>query len=118
VYHSGTGLVNPDLSPLLSLADDTSDAERHFEDATTEDPHWEPAVADLARYAIDRGDMARALSLLERTEDGPFTRRLPGTGLTAATRPADTAARNRHHRPRKWRPSDPATGRSSGARRR
>jgi hypothetical protein len=50
-----------------------SDAERHFENATTADPYWEPAVADLARYAIDRGDAARALSLLDRTDAGPST---------------------------------------------
>lgn len=49
------------------------DAEKHFEDATTADPRWEPAVADLARYATDRGDLARAVSLLERTDGGPRT---------------------------------------------
>ncbi|MDE1675301.1 SEC-C domain-containing protein [Nocardia gipuzkoensis] len=49
------------------------DAEQHFEDATTADPYWEPAVADLARYATDRGDLTRAVSLLERTSDGPTT---------------------------------------------
>ena len=49
------------------------DAEKHFEDATTADPRWEPAVADLARYATDRGDLARAVSLLERTDGGRRT---------------------------------------------
>ncbi|MEV2226118.1 SEC-C domain-containing protein [Nocardia vinacea] len=49
------------------------DAEHHFEDATTADPYWEPAVADLARYATDRGDLPRAMALLERTSSGPQT---------------------------------------------
>ncbi|MEV6769152.1 SEC-C domain-containing protein [Nocardia sp. NPDC051030] len=54
-------------------ADLLSDAERHLEDATTADPLWEPATMDLARYAIDRGDLSRAISLLDRTEEGPLT---------------------------------------------
>ncbi|MET7770260.1 SEC-C domain-containing protein [Nocardia sp. NPDC005366] len=49
------------------------DAERYFEDATTADPYWMPAVTDLVRYVIDRGDCARALSLLDRTDNGADT---------------------------------------------
>ncbi len=49
----------------------TLEAERHYERAVTLDPKWEPALTDLARYASDRGDASRALSLLGRTADGP-----------------------------------------------
>lgn len=52
-------------------AGDTFRAEQSFELAVTADSHWEPALQDLARYASDRGDAARALSLLDRTTDGP-----------------------------------------------
>ncbi len=48
----------------------TLEAERHYERALTLDPKWEPALADVARYASDRGDASRALSLLGRTADG------------------------------------------------
>ncbi|WP_067691490.1 SEC-C metal-binding domain-containing protein [Nocardia jejuensis] len=48
-------------------------AEQYFQDATTADPHWEPATSDLARYAFDRGDLARTIALLDRTTQGPST---------------------------------------------
>ncbi|WP_408899719.1 SEC-C metal-binding domain-containing protein (plasmid) [Nocardioides sp. R1-1] len=42
------------------------EAEQAFEAALTLDADWEPALYDLARYASDRGDAERGLSLLRR----------------------------------------------------
>ncbi len=43
-------------------------AEEHFRGAERLDPNWPLTLIDLARYAADRGDAVRALSLLARTE--------------------------------------------------
>lgn len=43
-----------------------SEAEQAYSDAQTLDPDWAPVLWDLARYASDRGDAARGLSLLRR----------------------------------------------------
>ena len=42
------------------------EAERAYEAALTLDSSWPPALFDLARYASDRGDAERGLSLLRR----------------------------------------------------
>lgn len=42
------------------------EAEQAYSDAQTLDPDWPLALWDLARYASDRGDAARGLSLLRR----------------------------------------------------
>lgn len=43
-----------------------SEAEQAYLDAQTLDPEWALVLWDLARYASDRGDAARGLSLLRR----------------------------------------------------
>jgi tetratricopeptide (TPR) repeat protein len=43
-----------------------SQAEQAYSDAQTLDPDWPPVLWDLARYASDRGDATRGLSLLRR----------------------------------------------------
>jgi len=48
-----------------------ADAERALAAAETADPSWPPALLDLARYAGDRGDAERGLSLLRRAGVGP-----------------------------------------------
>lgn len=52
----------------LELLGETAEAEAALESALTADEDWEPALLDLARYAADRGDVERALSLLRRAE--------------------------------------------------
>jgi len=42
------------------------DAEVSLEAAYSLDPHWVPVLQDLARFASDRGDVERGLSLLHR----------------------------------------------------
>jgi tetratricopeptide (TPR) repeat protein len=41
-------------------------AERSYDAAETIDPTWAPVLFELARFASDRGDAARALALLDR----------------------------------------------------
>lgn len=50
--------------------DRISDAEARFEQAIVADGAFDPALMDLARYASDRGDAVRGLSLLRRTRAG------------------------------------------------
>lgn len=47
------------------------DAEQTLAAAETTDPSWPPTLLDLARYASDRGDAERGLSLLRRAEVEP-----------------------------------------------
>ena len=49
---------------------DLTGAEEAHEDALTLDATWTPALYDLARMASDRGDAARGLSLLRRSDAG------------------------------------------------
>lgn len=56
------------LATALELIGETAEAEAAFESVLAEDPGWVPALLDLARYASDRGDVERALSLLRRAE--------------------------------------------------
>ena len=42
------------------------DAEQSLEAAYSLDPQWEPVMQDLARFASDRGDVERGISLLHR----------------------------------------------------
>lgn len=58
------------LGKAAERACHVEEAEQHLEAAVTANPRWEPALFDLARYASDRGDASRALSLLGRIEDG------------------------------------------------
>jgi tetratricopeptide (TPR) repeat protein len=54
---------------------DVDAAQRAFDEAEGLDPSWPLTLLDLARYASDRGDAARALGLLRRAgieEDSPF----------------------------------------------
>ncbi|MBD0322411.1 MAG: SEC-C domain-containing protein [Aldersonia sp.] len=46
------------------------EAERHYEDALLVDAGFGLALEELAEFASDRGDAERALSLLDRSEDG------------------------------------------------
>jgi tetratricopeptide (TPR) repeat protein len=46
-------------------------AEATYEAAEALDPDWPPTLVDLARYAGDRGDAARGLSLLRRADAPP-----------------------------------------------
>ncbi|MGH3478393.1 MAG: SEC-C metal-binding domain-containing protein, partial [Nocardioidaceae bacterium] len=46
-------------------------AEAAYHAAESVDPHWSPALVDLARYASDRGDAARGLALLRRAGTPP-----------------------------------------------
>src|SRR5690606_2277279 len=51
------------------------DAEGAIEQAVSDDPEYGPALAELARYASDRGDAARVVSVLRRIgmeEDHPW----------------------------------------------
>lgn len=46
------------------------EAERHYEQAVSADSAFDAALLDLARYASDRGDAVRGLSLLNRMPAG------------------------------------------------
>ncbi|MDI9914104.1 SEC-C domain-containing protein [Rhodococcus sp. IEGM 1379] len=50
--------------------DRIADAEARFEQAIVADSAFGPALMDLARYASDRGDAVRGLSLLRRAGNG------------------------------------------------
>jgi tetratricopeptide (TPR) repeat protein len=50
----------------LERLGDVSEAQEAFEAALMLDETWQPALYDLARYASDRGDAERGLSLLRR----------------------------------------------------
>lgn len=45
-----------------------TEAEAAYQAAESLDPQWSPVLVELARYASDRGDAARGLSLLRRAE--------------------------------------------------
>lgn len=46
------------------------DAERHYEQTVAADVDFAPALVQLARYASDRGDAVRGLTLLDRVDGG------------------------------------------------
>ncbi len=50
----------------LERLGDTDGAETVYESAESADGAWSPVLMELARYASDRGNAARAVSLLER----------------------------------------------------
>jgi hypothetical protein len=52
------------------------DAEQSLEAAYSLDPQWAPVLFDLARFAGDRGDVERGLSLLHRAGAAPDDRLL------------------------------------------
>ena len=58
----------------LERMGDIAEAEREFLAAESMDPDWMPVLLDLARFASDRGDADRALSLVNRAgyEDDPL----------------------------------------------
>lgn len=55
----------------LEQMGDVEEAEREFLAAESMDPDWPLPLLDLARFASDRGDAARALALLRRAEAEP-----------------------------------------------
>ncbi len=62
------------------------DAEVSLEAAYSPDPQWVPVLADLARFASDRGDVERGISLLHRAGVDADDRLL---GLLEDNRPLD-----------------------------
>lgn len=55
----------------LERMGDIDAAERELLEAESMDPDWPLPLLDLARFASDRGDVERALSLLRRADAGP-----------------------------------------------
>lgn len=70
----------------LERLGDVDGAEAGLEQALSLDPGFAPAACDLARFASDRGDLERALSLLRRSgaePDDPLFELLQGLRHTA-----------------------------------
>lgn len=76
----------------LELEGATLEAEAHLKLATLEDPEFAPALAHLAWYATDRGDVVEAASLLRRAGAVPGDRLL--TLLEDRLADSPTAGRN------------------------
>jgi hypothetical protein len=72
--------------------DETLTAEADLEEAITLDPEYQPALAELARYAADRSNLTRAAMLLTRS-GAPSDHPLAQTLARLETRPL-SAARN------------------------
>ena len=76
------------LAVALDMSGDVELAERALSAAETMDSEWAPVLIDLARFASDRGDAERALTLLRRAgagEDHPFVRLLETHRATPRT---------------------------------
>ena len=68
-------------------------AERSYDAAETIDPTWAPVLFELARFASDRGDAARALALLDRAGiDEDDDERVILAGFAAASEVLDRNA--------------------------
>jgi hypothetical protein len=65
---AGRAVEQLDRLADVEQLDRLADAERHLDAAVTADPFWVPAVIDLTRYMVDRGEYSRAISLFDRLE--------------------------------------------------
>lgn len=81
------------IAACMEWLGDTEQAEQHLQAALRADPEFFPALVDLAWYADDRGDAARALALLRRAGVGADDPQVEQLEPYAASGP-NTAGRN------------------------